>query len=80
MLNQFEPLDEDPMARSRICREEGCDAQAVVDNPYKGKFHPMCFYHGFVAALDEDPEAQKLALGWAVAEGLSDRNVARRNG
>lgn len=66
------------MARGLVCREEGCEVQAVVDNPYKGRFHPLCFYHAFVAALDEDPEAGKLAIGWAVAEGFSDRNINRR--
>lgn len=80
MLNEFEPVSDGPLERSRTCSDEGCDAQAVVQNPYTGAFEPLCFYHGFVAALDEDPEAQKLALGWAVAEGFSDRNVARRGG
>lgn len=80
MLSEFEPVAAGPLEESRLCSQEGCETQAVVGNPYTGAYKPLCFYHAFVAALDEDPEAQKLAIGWAVAEGFSDRNVSRRRG
>lgn len=69
-LDDFEALDEGPMARSRRCRTEDCEGQAVVQNPYTGAFEPLCFRCGFIAALAEDPEAQTFALGWAVAKGI----------
>lgn len=79
-LNEFTAVSEGPFESGCICREEGCEERAVVDNPYKGKFHPICFHHAFVAALDEDTEAQKLAIGFAAGQAWSDRNVYRRSG
>lgn len=69
-LDQFEPLDDGPLARSRTCSEDDCTEQAVVQNPYTGAFKPLCFRHGFIAALQDDPQAQRLAVGYAVAEGI----------
>lgn len=70
MLLDFEPLEDGPSVRSRQCSHAGCDTVPVVGNPYTGAFKPLCFHHAFVAALQEDPQAQRLAVGYAVAEGL----------
>ena len=77
-LDEFEPIDDGPLARIRVCSEDDCQEQAVVQNPYTGAFKPLCFRHAFIAALEEDPQAQRLALGWATAEGLKDANITRR--
>lgn len=70
MLMDFEPVIED---REHVCSE--CEEQAVVvwaaeDNPRRGRWYPLCFQHAFVNALAKDGQAQRMALGWSMAEGL----------
>lgn len=79
-LDDFDTVQDSPDAP--YCAHDGCGLVAVTawisdDNPRQGRFWPLCFRHAFIAALHHDPEAQKLALGWAMTEGLKNRNDAR---
>lgn len=60
-----------------LCRyDDECEDYAVVDawgndgNPRPMRFWPLCFRHAVIAAIAHDPEAQSLALGWAVSRAL----------
>lgn len=80
-LDEFDTVENSPSNPG--CSHEGCKAEAVTawmsdDNPRQGRFWPLCFRHAFIAALHHDPEAQKLALGWAIAEGLRTQKVDGR--
>jgi hypothetical protein len=71
MLLDYEGLDDGPQARQRKCAgESNCHEIPVVSDPNAKRFSPLCFHHAFIAALMHDEQAQRLALGWAMAEGL----------
>lgn len=78
-LMDFEPVEQ----HSILCTHaSGCTEQAAVSwtgqaSPRPGRFVPLCFRHAFIEALANDSQAQRLAVGYAVAEGLrAGRGVA----
>lgn len=70
MLSDYEGVSDGPREREILCSDEDCEQLGIVNNPYTRHFSPLCFHHAFVAALAEDGQARRLALGFAVAEGL----------
>lgn len=73
MLADFESLEQHS-TRCSECEEQAVVAWSAEDNPRGGRWYPLCFGCAFVTALAKDEQAQSMALGWAMAEGLRNRD------
>lgn len=80
-LMDWEPVSAHARMSEQECSKEGCHEQASVKDPYTSKWVPLCFRHAFISALSQDSQAMRLALGYAVGEGLRNaREENRRTG
>lgn len=75
-LADFQPVEaEDHITTHHRCEQQAdCHERSVVT--YEG--YELCFYHAFVMALRTDGQAQRLAIGFAHSQSLSDRFITRR--